>query len=146
MNSNDHIALLNPLRPSTNDYWNERQSTMQVLKGIIETGDPYEEIIRYSQGIEDFELLSAHICKINKQIYRNSLRILQFPDSTSSCICMARTSVLERIGYFASSKFCGYGGEDIDICWEVMRRGLLATITNDVYIHHFRGKSIGQKN
>ncbi len=24
MNSNDHIALLNPLRPSTNDYWNER--------------------------------------------------------------------------------------------------------------------------
>lgn len=119
---------------------------MQVLKGIIETGDPREEIIRYSRGIENFEFLSAHICKINKQMYKNNLRVLQFPDSTSSCICMARTSVLEKVGYFASLKFCGYGSEDIDICWEIMRRGLFAAITNDVYAHHFRGKSIGQKN
>lgn len=102
-------TTINSLFESTSNYNyrltiidnNSKPNAIEYLKSIEPPSNIKMDIIYNNSNVG--------ICKINKQIYRNSLRILQFPDSTSSCICMARTSVLERIGYFASSKFCGYG-------------------------------------
>ena len=102
-------TTINSLFESTSNYNyrltiidnNSKPNAIEYLKSIEPPSNVKMDIIYNNSNVG--------ICKINKQIYRNSLRILQFTDSTSSCICMARTSVLERIGYFASSKFCGYG-------------------------------------
>ena len=102
-------TTINSLFESTSNYNyrltiidnNSKPNAIEYLKSIEPPSNVKMDIIYNNSNVG--------ICKINKEIYRNSLRILQLPDSTSSCICMARTSVLERIGYFASSKFCGYG-------------------------------------
>lgn len=96
-----------------------------------------------SRNIDEFQ---NKICKYNMQIYNANLRMIKFPNAISSCIVMTRTSIFKEIGFFANPEFKEYGGEDIDMCWRVMKRGFDIAVTNEVYIHHFRGKSIKAAN
>lgn len=147
MENNPNIAILNPLRPSVNDFYPDGHSTLEILEKIVAPDAPKKEIELFIDSpIDKFDDFCAKLSDYNIKFFKTGLRIIHFPDSLSLCICMARNSVFKKIGYFAEPSFIKYGGEDIDMCWYIMKKGFDCAITNRVYIHHFRNKSITENN
>jgi len=145
LDENPNIALLNPLRPSERTKFNKSTSTMKKLKCIDPTNDWEKELKDYSgYSYDNFDEFCNVIIKNNR--YQNDLEILHFPDSLSTCVCLARNSAIKSIGHFADPIFPKYGGEDIDLCWDAMKLGYSCAILHNVYVHHFRGKSIKSNN
>jgi GT2 family glycosyltransferase len=141
LNKNPDVALLNPLRPAERTRFDNNTSTMKKLKSINETDDWRKELKEYSgYSHQKFDQFCKFIIKNNR--YKHDLEILRFPDSLSTCVCLARNSVIKEIGHFADPIFPKYGGEDIDLCWSIMENGYKCAILHNVYVHHFRGKSI----
>ena len=144
-NENPSIAVLNPLRPSVNDFYFNGRSTLETLEQVIAPGSPIREIELFTgSSMDKFDDFCVKLSDFNIKLFKQTLRIIRFPDSLSSCVCIARNSVFKQIGYFAEPSFVKYGGEDIDMCWRVMKKGFDCAITNEVYIHHFRNKSINE--
>lgn len=142
MDSNKSIAVLSPLRPSAYDFYDKNRSTRDVLKLLPDFNSPEEEVCAYIGKLKNLDEFSQKIQSVNYEKYKTKLRFIEFPGAVGSSILLTRTNVFEKIGFFANSEFREYGGEDIDMCWRVMKLGYRIAITNDVYVHHFRGKSI----
>lgn len=141
LDKNSNIALLNPLRPAERTKFDENISTMQKLKGIRPTNNWKQELKEYSgYAYDNFNIFCNEIIKNNQD--QQGFEILQFPDSLSTCVCLARNDAIREVGHFADPIFPKYGGEDIDLCWNIMELGHDCAILHDVYVHHFRGKSI----
>mgnify|MGYP000845924508 CR=1 FL=1 len=141
MRDNRDVALLNPLRPSCNDYFDDnRHTTMDKLLGV-KNRNPDEELREFISPYISFEDFCKKTCLTNISIF-GAFRYVDFPDSLSSCICMARMSILKKYNYFANRLFSQYGSEDIDLCWTILRDGYKCAILNNTYVHHFRHKSV----
>ena len=141
MDNNKEVALLNPLRPSCNDYFDENfYTTMDKLMNVKGDG-PDEELRQFIDPYQKFEDFCNATCLINTSIF-GECRYVKFPDSLSSCICIARMSSLAKYNYFANNLFSQYGSEDIDLCWTILKDGYKCAILNNTYIHHFRHKSV----
>lgn len=139
INSNPNIALVNPLRPSCRTKYGPHLSSIQKLLSIKETTDWKKELEEYTEmSIDHFDNFVEHITHINGK----GIEIIKFPDSLSTCVCLARTDVFSKLGYFADTSFPKYGSEDIDMCWTLMEKGYDCAVCKDTYVHHFRGKSI----
>lgn len=141
MEKNKDVALLNPLRPSCNDYFdNNCYTTMDKLMKV-KNDSPDEELKQFICPYIFFEDFCKSTCLTNTNIF-GAFRYVRFPDSLSSCICMARMSVLRKYNYFANNLFSQYGSEDIDLCWSLLKDGYKCAILNNTYVHHFRHKSV----
>lgn len=46
----------------------------------------------------------------------------------------------------ADPRYKMYGSEDIDFSWELAQKGYLCAVHKEVYVHHFRHKSITENN
>lgn len=140
------IAMLGPIVPSSSSFFNKTTTLKEKLfdlKEGLNIEDEFKNFIDPYLNLDDFE---KNITKINNEKYDTNLRIIHFPNAISSCMVMARTSIFKNIGFFANPEFKEYGGEDIDICWTILKMGYKIAVTNDVYIHHYRGKSIKEAN
>lgn len=144
MDDNPKMVVLSPLKPSAQDFYDKSRSTREVLKSLTETGSPEDEIRKFiGEKCVNLYEFSQKIEKINREKYGTSLREITFPNAASSSILVTQTDFFAKLGYFANPIFASnYGGEDIDMCWRALKMGREIAITNDVYIHHFRGKSI----
>lgn len=142
MDSDSSIALLGPLVPSSTNFYTENKTIKEVLLKIENSDSIDSELHNFLGEYKNLDEFQKSITKVNNNIYGSKLRYIMFPNAISSCVIMARTSVFVQIGYFANPFFKEYGGEDIDICWEILDRGYNIAVTNEVYVHHFRGKSI----
>lgn len=141
MKNNRDVALLNPLRPSCNDYFdNNRYTTMDKLLKV-KSNNPTDELKDFIEPYLSFEKFCNITCATNIDAF-GVFRYVNFPDSLSSCICMARMSILKKYNYFANKLFSQYGSEDIDLCWTILREGYKCAILNNTYVHHFRHKSV----
>ena len=144
MKKNKNVVIANPIRPSVNDIHPEKTSTMDKLLSIAPC-DISTEIELFIKPLSTFESFCREIEKVNTKKY-GPVREIIFPDSTSSCVCIARNNILRKYGFFANPIFNAYGGEDIDMCWTVLSDGYKCFVLNNVYIHHFRGKSMKANN
>ena len=141
MDDHKNIALLNPLRPSSNDYFNrDGMTTMGRLMNVVHS-NPRKELKDFIGDFVSFDAFCNHISKVN--IEKHGLfREIHFPDSLSSCVCMSRMSILKKYNYFANNRFKQYGSEDIDLCWTILNDGYKCAVLNNTYIHHYRHKSV----
>lgn len=146
MDKNLSIAMLSPIVPSAYNFYDKNRSIREVLLQLKNSDSPDTEITEFIGIYKNMKRFVNHISYINKRKYGAGLRIIKFPNAVSSCVIMTRTSVFSDIGFFANPLFKAYGGEDIDMCWHVLKRGFDIAITSDVYVHHFRGKSIKAAN
>lgn len=65
------------------------------------------------------------------------------PESVVTCCAIIRNCIIEQsIGYIADPRYTMYGSEDIDLSWMIARAGYKCAISKNVYVHHFRHKSI----
>lgn len=146
MNDNTSIAMTNPIRPSVNDmYPLKKVSSIDIL--MMSSQDSIvKEVESYTgRPFKEFETFCEDICKWNTAL-TGQYREVNFPDSLSSCVSLVRNSSLRKYGYFANPLFSDYGGEDIDMCWTLLEDGYRCAVMNDVYVHHFRGKSMQSNN
>lgn len=138
------IAILGPLRPSKKVKIGEGISTMDKLKSIPVDNDWWSEL-EYFTGKSPLDFNSAAESIIRANRGKKKIEYVTFPDAISTCVCLCRTKLFQRIGYFASNEYPLYGSEDIDISWTVMKLGYKCAIDKTVYIHHFRNKTISRE-
>ncbi len=143
LDEHEDTALVGPLRPSTKVKFNNDLSTAARLATVPGNSGWQSELELYMERpLEEFEEFCDEIRDINGGQGSETLRIM--PDALSTCVALARTSIFYTLGYFAHPSFKAYGGEDIDTSWTLGELGYKCTILRDAYVHHFRGKSIGQ--
>lgn len=142
MENNSNIALLGPIVPSSTSFFDENTTIKSKLLKVRNGLNIKEEFAEFIEPFKNFQEFKKSITQINNEKYKTNLRLVKFPNAISSCIVMGRTQIFKSIGYFANPEFKEYGGEDIDMCWRVVDDGYDVAVTNDVYIHHYRGKSI----
>lgn len=141
MNSHKDVALLNPLRPSSNDYFNQDGVTTMDRLINVNHSNPRKELKDFIGDFTSFDAFCNYVSEVNIKKY-GFFREIHFPDSLSSCICMSRMSILKKYNYFANNCFKRYGSEDIDLCWTVLDDGYKCVVLNNTYIHHYRHKSV----
>jgi GT2 family glycosyltransferase len=142
LEANPQIAMMSPLRPSAKVFYDTAHTTNEQLARMPETSNWRLELQNYIDAdVDKFDEFCERIIKINS-IGGNELEIISFPDSLSTCVCMASNEHFKKIGHFADTTFTNYGGEDIDMSWTIMKKGLLCAVDHKVYVHHFRGKSL----
>lgn len=147
LDDNQAIAMLNPLRPSAKTIYSPGLSTLARLMQINKTFDYKSELENFtSMPIEKFDLFCEKIIQNNRQSLKDDIEILEFPDSLSTCVCLINNSHFKKLGNFADPIFKKYGSEDIDTSWRVMKLGYQCAISKNVYVHHFRGKSLSDNN
>lgn len=146
MEQNENIAMLGSLIPSSNNFYDKEKTTKEVLLSLTESSSPKEELLKFFGDDNNIEVFQERVRNVNLKKYGENLRRVNFPNAISSCCVMTRTAVFDKFGWFANPDFKEYGGEDIDTCWRVIKAGYEIAITNEVYIHHFRGKSIKVAN
>jgi GT2 family glycosyltransferase len=143
LDKNPNVAMVNPLRPSTRTHYDDRMSTMSRLMQVEETLDYKKELEDFMRvPIAEFDGFCKGIVSRNRGTSGSNIEFLKFPDSLSTCVCLANNNHIKQLGYFADPIFKKYGSEDVDTSWRVMRLGYDCAISKDVYIHHFRGKSL----
>lgn len=140
LDKNPNIAMLSPLRPSAKVYYDSRTSTRDRLAELPETDNWRIELAAYAERpVEEFDDFAHQVVKANRN---GDVEIISFPDSLSTCVCLTRNSAFRALNHFADHHFSGYGGEDIDMSWTIMSLGYDCAVDHDVYVHHFRGKSL----
>jgi len=139
-----NIGMATPLRPSTRVLYNSKISTASRLKQLGQYTNWQDEIEQYmSKPISQFDLFAHQIIKVNG----GGIEYAKCPpDAFSSCCLLVRNSVFAGDGYFADPCYNKYGSEDMDATWVVAQKGNSCVYCKDVYVHHFRGKSIVSNN
>jgi GT2 family glycosyltransferase len=64
------------------------------------------------------------------------------PDFVSSACMLVDRDFIQQVGGIADPAYCGYGSEDVDLCWRVGAAGGKVAKTASVYVHHFFGASL----
>ena len=143
LDTHPNVAMVNPLRPSTSTIYDGSFSTMDKLMQIKETDKWRGELTHFTEmPVSRFDVFCKKIIKQNCEYYKKEDVVLKFPDALSTCVCLVRNTFINKLTEFADPIFKGYGGEDIDTCWRVMFQGYDCAINREVYVHHFRGKSL----
>lgn len=141
--TSDSIALTGLLRPATSVMYNDDISTIEKVKSLDGYISWYEELEMYTEGKANaFDEFASQIVHVNG----GGLAYLECPpDALSSCCLLVRNAIFEaEFGYIADPRFTHYGSEDSDMTWAVAVRGYDCVVSKDVYVHHFRGKSLAE--
>ncbi len=144
IDQDENIGMVTPLRPSTRVMFDSKLSTASRLKQLSQYTNWKDEIEQYmSMPITQFDSFAQRIIGVNG----GGMEYAKCPpDALSSCCLLVRNNVFAGDGYFADPCFSKYGGEDMDATWTTAQKGSSCVYCKDVYVHHFRGKSIGANN
>jgi GT2 family glycosyltransferase len=143
LDENPNIAMVNPLRPSTRTLFSSNTLTMDRLSSLEETSDYRKELEDFTgMSVDSFDDFSDTIVNVNNTNPSNPVEIIRFPDALSTCVCLVNNDHIAKLDHFAKPIFTSYGGEDIDTSWRVMQAGYDCAVLKNVYVHHFRGKSL----
>lgn len=137
----EDLALVGPLRPATSVAYDDHQSTTEKLRSLENYHSWQEELQMYTgKSVGKFDEFAAQIIQTNGG---GLSYITSIPNALSSCCLLVRNSIFEaEFGFIADPRFTHYGSEDSDMTWAVLHKGYKCAVLKDVYIHHFRGKSL----
>lgn len=141
--TSNNMALVAPLRPATSVRYDTYTRTIDKIKVLKSYKTWQEELEQYTEKpVKAFDDFAENIVRVNGG---GLVRVNSPPDALSSCCLLVRTAVFaSEFGYIADPRFTHYGSEDSDITWAVAARGYECFLLKDVYIHHFRGKSLAE--
>ncbi len=125
MDSDTSFGILGTLRPTAD--FNLLYRT-QLEQDLIVSQDRY---------------IFQHICQKMMEINNRSIEYLRCPPDAIVTYCaLVRNSAVSKIGFLADPQFGIYGSEDLDLSWELERKGYKCVVLNRVYVHHFRHRSV----
>jgi GT2 family glycosyltransferase len=135
------VGLVAPIRP---DPFLAYPGKDESTEGILD--DIRTQLARISEIVESFTD-GRSLEEFGREVQRaNGLpreSALQFPSFLSSCCLGLNRIAIEAAGGVADPIFsAGYGSEDVDLSWRVLRAGYAAIRTSDVFVLHLRHTSL----
>jgi GT2 family glycosyltransferase len=139
----DSIGILGTLRPAVNVvHHTQKKSAKSVVDDTPKEYSLQQELEVFQDGYS-FEDTAQKIVKING----GGLEYLRCPpNAVVTCCALVRNSALSKLGHLADPQFEIYGSEDLDLSWSLQKIGYACAVLKDVYVHHFRHKSINASN
>ncbi len=97
---------------------------------------------------EEVDFLEAEQNKIIRQIMEQNpdFEATHFPQYLPDHCVMVNTCKISEIGFWADERYGLYGSNDVDICWEIFKRGGKIVQTNKSFVYHFRHKTLQNKD
>lgn len=135
-----NIGILSPMRPSDDilDCYDRDSSLKCVVDKTPENYSAVDEL-NYLTRSQDFDIYSEKLIKKNG----GGIYFLDsIPEAVPTYCVLIKNSVIDEVGYLADEQFETYGCEDLDFSWNVLSLGYKIAILKDLYVHHFRHKSI----
>ncbi len=143
MDANDNFGIVGTLRPSVDTMHHTRTESAKFVVDHTPSAYTIDEELQYFQGDYTFD----QTCKMIVEKNHGGVEILRCPpNAVVTCCALVRNSVSEKIGLFSDPQFKIYGSEDIDLSWRLQRSGYKCAILKEVYVHHFRHRSITASN
>ena len=143
MENNPDFGIVGTIRPAIDVIHHIRPESSKAVVDGTPKGCSIAEELEYFQGPHTFA--ETAIMLINKN--GGGISILRCPpNAVVTCCALVRNSVSEIIGLFSDTLFEMYGSEDIDFSWRLQKAGYACAIAKDVYVHHFRHRSISASN
>ena len=88
-------------------------------------------------------LESKQHCFIQKIMEQNQdFEATHFPQYLPDHCVLVDTYFISKIGFWADERYDLYGSNDVDICWEIFKRGGKIVQTNKSFVYHFRHKTL----
>ena len=143
MRSDSGIGIIGTLRPAIDVTHHIRSESSKMVVDGTPSGYSIAEELEYFQGGYTFTETSEMLITKNG----GGLSILRCPpNAVVTCCALVRNSVSEKVGLFSDTRFEMYGSEDIDFSWRLQKAGYICVVAKDVYVHHFRHRSITASN
>lgn len=98
-----------------------------------------EELNHYLQ-YRDYDEFVEKVIECN---WNNIIIFDHIPYYIVTCCALINNKIMNNIWGLADEQYTKYGSDDIDQAWRILDAWYKVAITNQVYIHHFRHKSIG---
>lgn len=135
MEKNPDIGILGPVRPGA--YF-IHPYTKDLSKIILEQSkvkrkspEGQLEYFTYSKKYDSFveDYKKANKCPL--------VRFNTLPHIISTCCALVRRKTVEKAGGIVDIQFEKYGGDDVDLCWRLLKSGFCLAVTSESYVHHF---------
>ena len=140
---NTNIGILGVLRPAIDVLHHTKKERTKLVVDLTSDDLSINEELSFFQDGFSFEETAREIVKVNG----GGIEILRCPpNAVITCCALVRNSVSKKIGKFSDKQFKIYGSEDIDLSWRLSKAGYDCAILKDVYVHHFRHRSIIASN
>jgi GT2 family glycosyltransferase len=140
---NTNIGILGVLRPAIDVLHHTKIESTKLVVDSTKEGLSINKELSFFQDGFSFEEVAKRIVKVNG----GGIEILRCPpNAVITCCALVRNSVSNIIGRFSDKQFKIYGSEDIDLSWRLSKAGYKCAILKDVYVHHFRHRSIKASN
>ncbi|MFA6158020.1 MAG: glycosyltransferase [Candidatus Paceibacterota bacterium] len=137
------LGIIGTLRPAIDVAHHIRHESSKVVVDGTPKGYSITEELEYFQGPHTFTEAAKMLIAKNK----GGIAILRCPpNAVVTCCALVRNSVSDKIGLFSDTLFEMYGSEDIDFSWRLQKAGYHCGVAKDVYVHHFRHRSISASN
>jgi len=143
MDINTRLGILGTLRPAVDTSHHIRAESAKFVVDNTPKGYSIQQELKHFQGEYSFEETSRMLVHKNG----GGIQILRCPpNAVVTCCALVRNSVSEKIGPFSDPQFKIYGSDDIDLSWRLEKAGFVCAVLKDVYVHHFRHRSITDSN
>lgn len=143
MECNPDLGIIGTLRPAIDVAHHIRSESSKAIVDGTPKGYSITEELEYFQCPHTFAEAAEMLIAKNG----GGISILRCPpNAVVTCCALVRNSVSEKIGLFSDTRFEMYGSEDIDFSWRLQKSGYVCAIAKDVYVHHFRHRSITVSN
>lgn len=143
MESDSRVGIVGALRPAIDTLHHTKADSAKFVVDNTPKGYSIDEELAYFQDGYSFEDASKMI--INK----NGGGIIDLrcpPNAVVTCCALVRNLISDKIGLFSDPQFEIYGSEDIDLSWRIQKAGYICAVSKNVYVHHFRHRSITASN
>ncbi|MBQ8156667.1 glycosyltransferase family 2 protein [Candidatus Saccharibacteria bacterium] len=133
------IAMVSPLRISkyTKMHYGELNSKAYQSQLAARSMLPEEELQVFF-GTHNLDDGLRQFISANKKDDRIISEIPGFVPGHCQLLSM---ETLQEIGYLADPRYLQYGSDDIDLCWEILKRKHKIYVDNQIFVYHFRHKS-----
>jgi O-antigen biosynthesis protein len=135
----NNVGILGTLRPAVNyKHPSLPMSLKQVVDSTPNNLSAMNELKWFLNGLT-FEEAVSRIIKTNG----GGTELIHCPPGAIiTCCAIVRIAVVRQLGHLADPMFKTYGSEDVDLSWSISKLGYQCKILKDIYVHHFRHKSI----
>lgn len=133
----DRVAMVAPLRISKYVKMHYGSVSSKERQAELSGRAPFEELEGFfgtrslDDGVRDFIAVNGGDQRV----------ISEIPGFVPGHCELIKMDVLEEIGFLADPRYVKYGTDDIDLCWECLKRGYEILVDREVFVYHFRHKS-----
>lgn len=144
MKQNSDIGILGPVRPGAyfiHPYTNGL-SKIVLEESKTKCKSPIGQLKYFTQGREYASFIEDY-----KRTNRPLLtRFSSLPNIISTCCALVRRGAIKKAGGIVDTRFVKYGGDDVDLCWRLIKSGFNLAVTSRSYVHHFEHISMDRND